>query len=278
MYDSTLRRYLPSQKIIVLAGVILVGFAGYVIFANQSIFSSSSQAVDSTNKTATERGSFLAGKEKPTGTVAVIGTGAADRSGNTGTSSNLTTKTAASVAPHTLAFAAAQQNGEDISDQDIERVAESVSANVSLANPRQYTDGDLTTTASNQQAIKTYVNNLTGIMAEQMSASDRQGPLAIIGSQLQDEGSTNLDEIDVYIENNQQLIDQLLALEVPKSYVSLHKDLINNLSAANTNLKRIKQINTDPTMAAIGIQRYRQISNQSIDLSDRIAEKINQDL
>lgn len=270
MYGSDLKQYLPSKKIIVLAGIIFVGFVSYFGFENRSLFLSEPSNSAATTSPSAEDNSFLPNQQRPENSFSTTR--------NTTSSDNLTNQTEASVAPRALALAAAQENGEEISDRDIERVAESMSADISLENPKTYEVSDFTTTNASQQQIQDYANTLVSTLTEQMNRNQSGGPLAILSAHLQNQESADLSQIDQYIQNNQQIISELLNLTVPSSYAELHKQLINNLSAANTNLKRMKQVDTDPVMATIGIKKYRQVSNQGLSLSDQIAQKFNQDL
>jgi hypothetical protein len=270
MDDTSTTPYLPSRNVILFAGIILVGFVGWALFQNQNtLFSDTANSTNKPNNQNTESSSFLANQERPENSFSTTNA--------TGTST-FTDRAAGSVAPRALALAAAQKNGENISDSDIKRIANSMSEDLSLQKPKQYSREDFTTTGSNQEEIQSYVTELTAIMADQINTGSNRGPLNVLSSHLQNQESSNIDQIDKYVENNKELIESLVGLRIPRSYADLHQQLINNLSAANTNLKRMKQIDTDPLMAAVGIQKYRSISNQSLTISDKIADKINQDL
>jgi hypothetical protein len=182
MDRGNLESYLPSKRVLVFAGLLACGGVVY-LFAGTGFLQSSdngSQITQGNDKKNAES-NFLASQNPPeSGSIA---------DGEIATvteKDNITERAANSVAPRALALAAAQENGEDISDQDIARVASSMSANIEISEPETFRQSDFNQYDTNdQESIQQYAENVTEIIYNQANQGPQTPPPKVLGDYLQ---------------------------------------------------------------------------------------------
>ncbi|PSO45673.1 MAG: hypothetical protein BRC25_01400 [Parcubacteria group bacterium SW_6_46_9] len=273
MDSGNLESYLPSKRVLVFAGLLACGGVVYLFVSTGllQLSDNGSQLTQGSDKKNAES-SFLASQNPPeSGSIA---------DGEIATvteEDNITERAANSVAPRALALAAAQENGEDISDQDIARVASSMSANINVSEPKTFTASDFDQYDTNdQESIQQYGKNVTEIIYNQASQGPQTPPPKILADYLQDKG--NLDAINKHIDLNSSLVDKLQNITVPPQYLQAHIRLTEGFALAEISLRKIQQIDADPTVAVMGIRQYRQATDQVVSVSERLANQLSNDI
>jgi len=267
--------YLPSKRVLVFAGIL--AFGGLVYALNGSgvlqavnVFSDPPQE---TSETTQGEENFLANQNPPESGSITDGEIATVTEKD-----NITERAANSVAPRALALAAAQENGEDISDQDIARVASSMSANINVSEPEtfQASDFDKYNTDS-QENIKAYAKKVFKVLNNQANQGPSTAPPKVLANYLQ--GSRgDLDKFDEYINLNESLVNRLQNTTVPPQYLQTHISLTEGFALAENSLRKIQQIDADPTVAVMGIRQYRQATDQVVSTSERLANQLSNDI
>lgn len=262
--------YLPSKRVAVLAGLIVFGFLIYLLSGSgfvQAIFTGSdNQGPAPTSSIGRTGSSFLEAQEPPESMATIT------------EADNITERTTNSVAPRALALAAAQENGENISEKDIARVASSMSNNIELSEPETFQRSDFDQyDINNQENIRSYAKNVANVIYDQAQQGPSTAPPKILANHLQGSGG-RLGKINRHIELNASIVDRLENMTVPKRYVSSHIRLIEGFALAESALKKIKQIDTDPTVAVIGIRQYRKATDEVVDTADTLANQLSNDI
>jgi len=286
--------YFPSKKIWILIGLIVLGAAVIFIIYNKPSTSglfglATSPSVERPNELDSDEDGLPDWKEKlwntdinnpdtdgdgttdgdevatgrdpakagadfvPAGQVDSTSLGSTARS-------NLTDQVRSKLLPQAVVLAIAQQNGEDISTEDIDRITTAI-ANDVKTRPRQYGTDDLVVNQENsKEALSTYAQNLQQTLLDRLPSGP--GPILIIARALQENDFTNLDEITPYRWALEQGVIDLLDLEVPSSLAAQHLRLLNGLQVAATSLGRLENANGDNVSVMIAIQNYREASLQ----------------
>jgi hypothetical protein len=65
---------------------------------------------------------------------------------------------------------------------------------------------------------------------------------------------------------------------VPPQYLQTHISLTEGFALAENSLRKIQQIDADPTVAVMGIRQYRQATDQVVSTSERLANQLNNDI
>lgn len=180
------------------------------------------------------------------------------------------------VLPQAFVLAVARDSGEEISNEDINRIASSLESEATL-EPTTYNETDLNVVNNpSTDNIRSYVNRLTEILASHIS--DRQhNPLSVITVELQDDETQTID-LSSYISQTQKAGDQLRGMRVPSQYVAEHLAIVNSTSRTKTALEAMQQMEIDPILGITGAQMYKEATNSGEEAGERLAEKINADL
>jgi hypothetical protein len=264
------RDYLPSRRIAVLAGLIVFGFVVYLL-SGSGIMQAITADSDDQNSTPTSSigrtdSPFLANQEPPESMATIT------------EAENITDRTTNSVAPRALALAAAQENGEDISEEDIARVAGSMSENIKLSEPETFQRSDFNQyNTANQANIRTYGESVTKIIYDQAQQGPSTAPPKVLANHLRGSGG-ELEKLNRHIDLNASIVDRLEDMTVPARYLPSHIRLIEGFALAENSLKKIKQIDTDPTVAVIGIRQYREATDEVINTADKLANQLSNDI
>lgn len=272
-----LESFLPSKRVLIFAGILgLVGvvylFTSTGFLQTINVFSGGSDQIIQ-NSGGDNESSFLANQNPPESGSIAEGDVATVTEQN-----NITERTANSVAPRALALAAAQENGENISQKDIARVASSMSANIEVSKPETFQQNDFSQYSQNTQAnVKSYAKEITEIIYNQASQGPKTPPPKIIADYLQNK-SDNLSAIDRHINLNKTLVQKLENTKVPPQYISLHIKLTEGFSLAVSGLQKIKQVDDDPTVTIMGIRQYRQATDNVVTASDQLAKQLDNDI
>lgn len=310
------RRYLPSKKIVVLVGVILLGGLTVFITQNQnnggnlggleqatttseqlrqldsdedglsdwqeSLWGTDPQIAD-TDGDGTEDGAEVEAERNPNQAgpndqLARINTdinNSEQAQTSTTAETNLTKRAGESFMPQAVILAAAQESGEEITDSDLSRIADSFQTQNLSSQAETYSEADLSVTNNSTEGVRReYVRGLMETLQAQTNPNQR-GVLSVIATALQERQTEPLD-LSPYLTQNQAAINGLLALSVPSVYIQSHIALVNSLAKIQTALKQMQRITTDPLGGVVAVQLYKQATVESNETARGLAEEINQ--
>lgn len=186
-----------------------------------------------------------------------------------------TTDIKAEVLPRALALAAARQNGEDISEEDISRVADSLDTD-ELLEVQTFTESDLNTTANASRSdLESYVQETIRILS--IESSEQRNPLTVVASEIQN-GQPGEINLSPYITQMDQVVRQLQQVPVPADYTSDHLVILNSASRMKAGLESMRYAKTDPMSGVLGGEMYRNAMREAEDAATRLSENISDDL
>lgn len=284
------QRYLPSKRIWILIVVILVGAVSLALYQNQSavtsLFGSTTSTPEEirsvgedsdndglpdwreklwdtdpndpdTDGDGTKDGDEVAQNRDP------LDDSENDYLGNTiptSTSSspttNITAEMNAEIAPRVLILAAAQENGEDISEEDIDRITTAMADDVEL-NIEKYKKDDINTFKNpSDDELVAYIQQMQQIAENQVSL-EKPGPIEIMARAMSENDYDQLEQLNGYINRVNRVTHDLINLEAPQGYSSNHLIIVNQFNTAATSLKQIQNMENDPMGAIMAMQKYR---------------------
>jgi|AntRauTorckE6833_2_1112554.scaffolds.fasta_scaffold08687_2 hypothetical protein len=185
-----------------------------------------------------------------------------------------TTDLKAQMLPRALGLAAARQNGEDISVEDIGRVAASLDINQML-DVEIFSESDLNTIPGDSRAdMERYVEETVRILT--IESDQQRNPLSVLASELQDGGSEIID-LTPYITQMNTVMQQLQEVPVPSKYADDHVVVLNSAAKMKAGLDGMQYARSDPLSGVLGGQLYREALRTAEDAAERLSQRINQD-
>ena len=121
------------------------------------------------------------------------------------------------------------------------------------------------TSKTDPATLRLYRNKLFNRVTYRTSQV-KDDPLVIISNALTNEDEVEIAKLDYIIFQNKAFLKELLALEVPKTTVSLHLSLLNSSSNLLANLEAMRVVLLDPIKGLAGIGQYTQ-SVSDVNLS-----------
>jgi hypothetical protein len=300
--------YLPSKRILVLIAVIVVAGVGAWLITSDGSNSDGSaltslqekerlQEVDSdddglsdwqeglwgtdpedpdSDGDGTEDGAEVAADRNPNeaGPGDQLATANVSVQSSASQSVNLTTQTKRELLPQSLILAIARENGEDVSDGDIERIAESVSGGINT-QINLYTADDLQIgePASTPAEARAYVRQvITALNVE--TTGQQTNPLAIVAGALQNNEKGRLD-FSSYIAIDQTIIANLLAIAVPPAYTASHLQIVNSLQSEKVALEMLETVTADPVKGVVAVREYKAALADGEKAVETLAAQVN---
>lgn len=105
--------------------------------------------------------------------------------------------------------------------------------------------------------LRIYRNRLYKIVNDR-SSQIKDDPIAIVLSSMNSENERDLAKLDYIIKQSKGFLQDLLALEVPKSAIQVHLALLNVGSDITANLEAMRSVLGDPVRGLAGISEYAQ--------------------
>lgn len=301
------RSYLPSKKIWVLIGVILIG-AAVVYIITSGPFSAENRAlitavdekneledIDTDGDGLSDWEESLWGTDPNNPDTDGDGTNDGDevaqnRDPNDPSSDdslavfnseveedNITARVQSKVLPQALVLATVRREGEQITNEDIQRLVSSLEEDTDVAF-ETYTQADLQVSGDiSTQAIETYIQSLFEVLTPQ--SSEQRDPLSVIAIELQDEGDVpTMINLSAYTTQAQKVAENLRSISVPNTYANDHLAIINGVAKARAGLQAMQYIEVDQVRGITGVQLYKEGLQEGEMAGDSIAQRINQDL
>lgn len=188
---------------------------------------------------------------------------------------NTTADIQSKVMPQAFVLAVARDSGEEITNEDIKRLASSLEADSALESTI-YTESDLNIkNNASPEDLRAYVNQLSEIIASHISG-DQRNPLSVITVEMQDDNTKTID-LSSYISRNQKAIEQLQEIMVPRKYATDHLNIVNSTAKTKTALEAMQYVETDPVKGIYGIQMYKEATRSGEEVGEQLAQKINSD-
>lgn len=136
--------------------------------------------------------------------------------------------------------------------------------NIVLPTPKSYVMSDFVTKPdSSKEAIKQYGNEISAIFAKYAIKSRNEG--VITKEALETENLEILKEIDPIIASYKNIVNGLLAVQVPESLKELHLDLINATNGAVFIAQSLRKVDIDPIAGVQGVNLYLSVARQLSD-------------
>jgi len=135
-------------------------------------------------------------------------------------------------------------------------VQESLAKAIATFNPQKYTSADLKiSNTENTTAIKKYGND-TGAVFVNNALPNTENEMVIVGRALNTEDPKLLAKLDPILLNYHKILNELLAVSVPKSAENQHLDLVNSLSLMIETVEAMKTTFTDPITGLTALKNY----------------------
>jgi hypothetical protein len=172
-------------------------------------------------------------------------------------------------------LAAAQRNGEQISQEQINRIAGSYASSTKLTF-KTYNQADITTTPDlSEETITTYLSELIKNLSNQPPA--QRNPLSVVATNLQNDKDERID-LSAYISQTTPVINQLRNQRVPQTYAGIHLELLNSLQKGLDSLMAMQSIETDPIRGILAVRAYKNSLNDSDNAIQQLTTQVNNDL
>ncbi|MCA9365402.1 hypothetical protein KC723_00765 [Candidatus Kaiserbacteria bacterium] len=118
-----------------------------------------------------------------------------------------------------------------------------------------YNSSDIIIVDDSDIAIKVYANE-AALILQGYDNTGNENAIDIYEDYINTEDPTRLDDLDPLITALNKLRDRYLNTPVPKSFAQAHTDLINVINAIAVDIDGFKQINVDPVVTLVRLQRY----------------------
>ena len=175
------------------------------------------------------------------------------KSGSTTDNSNLTDALGRDVFAKYMQLRQTGLGKDPASQQQV--ISDLIASGAFSVNAKVFLDSDVKTKSdASLEAVKQYGNDLGMIFQNHNLVSRSEG--AIVKDAISKNDASVLKELEPIAKNNAAIETDLLALTVPSSVVSLHKNLINGISKAVFVDQSLQKALVDPLVAAQGVANY----------------------
>lgn len=314
MDNSQTSSYLPSKKVVVLASAILTGFIVFGLVTNyqtiNQFFTSSDtkkiasqESIESQKRIDEDNDGLSNWQEKLWGTDVnnpdTDGDGTTDgkeveqnrdptvpapndslggdiESQDNGTSSeNITSEIGAQVMPRALVLAAARQNGENISTNDLDRISSSISETTNVGEIQLSNSSDIQiTNDTTPQASERYFDELNTAV-QKVNTNTDSNPIRII-AQAQQEGNIEAIDLSPHILRHANAIEEMKQITVPQQFQEFHLKSLQALERKLYSLRKMNAMADDPIGAVIGIKQYRKAREEDIEAAKILNNSLKQ--
>lgn len=303
MDKQKLQPYLPSKKVVVLAGVIFLGFGTFLIVDNYE--SISNNFADSGETSSMEEGGIAKlqnsdqdndglsdWQEKLWGTDPnnpdTDGDGTPDgkeveqnrdptvagpddnlenpakNQGSATSSQSITSKVGQEVLPRAVVLAAARQAGDDVSQNDLERVSDSIADNTDLSNLELSDSSSITVTNdTSPRAVDSYFDQLNQAL-QRINIDNQTNPITVVAQAQRQQNPESID-LSSYILRNNKVVNELKSISVPQPFKEFHLKTLQATERRLYALQKMNQSAEDPVGAVIGLREYKKAKEEDIE-------------
>lgn len=303
MENQNFRSYLPSKKVATLAAVIGIGLVSFIaVNYSQTISgvfdqsgqnnSSETKSIASQQRTDEDSDGLSNWQEKLWGTDSnnsdTDGDGTPDgrevelnrdptipapddslgsisqRQDKSTSSETVTERIGQEVLPKALVLAAAKQDGESVTRNDLDRISESIANKTNLNDLKLSDSSEITVvTNSSPQFVEKYFDNLNKSLRK-VRNSNRESPIQII-AQAQQEGNPESVDLSSYVLRHKQVVNELKNINVPRPFKGFHLESLQAMERKLYSLRRMNNIAEDPVGAVLGVKEYKKARESDIE-------------
>jgi hypothetical protein len=160
----------------------------------------------------------------------------------------------------------------------IDKLTNSLAEQIQNSAPRKvFTISDLKITNDDSiSAVQKYYDTLNNTYKKYQF---KKGVLQVLQEFLKDENNIAvLSELDPIIDQVNKIINEVVKIEVPKSFALLHLDLLNSSERVVENISDIKLFDSDTVVAIGAITQYQKNSTALETASKKLVDTIKQKL
>ena len=126
-----------------------------------------------------------------------------------------------------------------------------------------YTSADLSLQNDTASGVRQYGNDIAQVIMRNVPTT-QENELSMLERGLQGDESAFKD-LDAIIENYRTIVEEALALPVPKSAVSVHLKLINSLATTAGVVAHLRNVSEDPLGALVALEQYPDAGGKVIE-------------
>jgi len=190
-----------------------------------------------------------------------------------GQDQNVTKNLTSTALPRAAVLAyARQEEGQDISEGDIERIGSAMAENTDVAQVDLSTRVDISIKDQDSpQFVETYFDKMDKAFSS-VRHDDQPSPFAVI-ARAQQNGSLESAQIRPYIDQYQTAVERLQSITVPKTFRDVHLKTLNSLERMLFALRRINSVSEDPVSAVIGVKELEKGLKANLEAVQMLNQK-----
>jgi hypothetical protein len=186
---------------------------------------------------------------------------------------NITRTVTSEFLPDAGVIAAANSEGQSISQSDLERLSSAAAENNQLQSVDVSRRSDLQITANYQPAdVDQYFEKLANAQSP-VDSSNQTNPLTVVAEAMQS-GQENVD-LSPYISQHQTAIDRLRKITVPDRFAESHLQTLQSLERMLFALRKLNDMQIDPIGSVVGIQEYKKGIQQNQQAAELLSKEAN---
>jgi hypothetical protein len=256
--------YLPSKKVWILIGIILVISVGFLLLSgdeeNPSIVTQITERISGNN---VDGSGFL-------------GFGASSNPDRPEFSNNKTTKAWQDLFPYMASYVSVSGEKE-IAEGELDRLTERVAEEVQNEEIDLYTNSDVRViTNADFDDLDDYFEDMTTLVTEYYAETNMEDELLIFAEASSDGEPTEseLQELVVIASDYESLAAELIDLRVPASLTTLHLDMVNNYVRLGNATLNMSALQTDPVRSMVGLEGYQNLIDEQLLINEALGEEI----
>jgi hypothetical protein len=186
---------------------------------------------------------------------------------------NVTKNLTSTALPRAAVLAyARQEEGQNISEGDIERIGSAMAENTDVAQVDLSTRVDISITEKDSpRFVETYFDKMDKAFSS-VRHDDQPSPFAVI-ARAQQNGSLESAQIRPYIDQYQTAVEKLQSITVPKTFRDVHLKTLNSLERMLFALRRINSVSEDPVSAVIGVKELEKGLKANLEAVQMLNQK-----
>jgi len=263
--------YLPSKKVWVLIGIVLVIAGSFFIFSgDENNPSFTTQISDRITSNDIENDGYL-------------GSGINSQDSNAleqvGFPRNKTVDAWEHLLPYMASYVSVEDEGKEITTEELNRIAQEVAENIATDKIEFYTRSDLQINSeADFEDLDNYFANLTETTVRHYTESNMEDELLIFAQASADNQVTSdeLSELQDIADAYRSLADQLINISVPDSLADTHLSVVNNYLGLGLATRNMAAIENDPVRSMLGIENYHELIEEQAEINEQLGDQIGQ--
>lgn len=260
--------YLPSKKVLILVGVILLVAVGFLLFSgdeeNPSVIT---QINDRIGGSDIDNSDYIGFRDE---TV--------NNEEGSRFSSNKTAEAWEDLLPYMASYVSVEGDKE-ISQDELDRLTEEIAAGLEREDLDLYSESDVSiNTNASFEDLDSYFANMIQTVDRYYKNSEIENELLIF-AEASGDGEPTADELESLLtiaDEYESLAGELIQLSVPQSLVDIHLLMVNNYLQLGNATQNMSAIQQDPVRSMVGLQDYQELMDEQIDINEQLGEEIGQ--